>query len=144
MPTYSNTASDTNENRLASYFTEMGCKVKGLGRFATADLDVTTPDGRRIAVEFKRRNMRSIDFYDNRGGLTISCDKIDKMETEYADYDGRRWVVECDTGYHWIDIENREGKQMINRTKPRPGFSSPGVNDREMGYAYLGKNFRSF
>ena len=144
MPTYSNKTSDSNEERFASYLREMGCEVKSLGRFATADFDVETPDGRHIAVEYKRRNMRSIDFYDNRGGLTISCDKIDKMEKTYHEYDGRRWVVECDDGYYWIDIENREGTQMINRTKLRPGFDSPGVNDREMGYAYLGKNFRSF
>lgn len=144
MPQYSNRTSDKNEARLVKYLEKMGCDVKPQGRFATADLIVTTPDNRLLAVEYKRRNMPTIDFYDNRGGLTISTDKIDKMLEQYSHCDGRRWVVEADDGYHWIDIEDFVGQQMIHRKKLRPGFDRPGVNDREMGYAYLGRNFNAF
>jgi len=144
MPTYSNQTSDTNEQRFANYLLENNFaeKVDHLGRFATADMEVTTPDGRVLAVEFKRRKMPNITHYDRFGGLTISTDKIDKMEELYRSCDSRRWVVECDRGYYWIDIENRIGTQQINRTKLRPGFDKPGTNDSEPGYAYLGSQFK--
>ena len=146
MPTFSNSQSDRNEQRLAEFLLSQPyiTDVRSLGRFSTADLMVWTVDGRQMAVEYKRRQMPHIRFYDGRGGLSISQHKIDKMISEYAHCDARRWVVECDEGYYWIDVENNEGAIPINRTKPRAGFNVSGANDSEMGYAYLGKNFRSF